>query len=369
MKYILKLSTLLIVASFIIGCNSSNRNKSKSKNNKVFTDDYSARIDSLIETISPRFFNGVVLITKKGETKYLKEYGYSDFENKIPISIKDKFRIMSNSKQITAVLILKEVEKGKIDLQSPISEYLPNFKQVWANKVTVHQLLNMSSGIVDIEKPLIFESGKGYKYSNPGYGLLGRIIENVTGQEYIQAANNLFKELGMNNSYCYELDKANNGAINGYWLVNGEVQLVAFDSIGFTKERWKDFVPAGGVISNAHDLNIWDTKLHKGKILNSDYHKLMVTPSNRGSHAAFDNDTIGYAYGLRIHDRHSINHLGHAGRGFGFSSIKFYIPEKDVDVIIWENVYSRDPNFMAGDIVYYFENEIRKIVLSSNLVK
>ena len=361
---IFKISTL-IVAFFIIGCKD---NKNNGNNEKALKDDYSNRIDSLIKTTSPRLFNGVILITKNGETKYSREYGYSNFEDKIPISIKDKFRIMSNSKQITAVLVLKEVEKGKIDLQSPVSEYLPHLKQDWAKKVTVHQLLNMSSGIVDVEKPLIFESGKGYRYSNPAYGLLGEIIENVTGEKYTDRANNLFKELGMNDSYCYELENNNDGLINGYWIVKDDIKLADFDSIGHTKESWKDFIPAGGIISNANDLTIWDTKLHKGEILNTTSYKLMVTPSNRGPHAAFDNDTIGYAYGLRVHDRHTTNHIGHGGRGFGFASIKFYIPEKDVDVIIWENVYSRDSNFMAGDIVYHFENEIRKIVLNSNLV-
>ncbi|MEP2057979.1 MAG: serine hydrolase domain-containing protein [Maribacter litoralis] len=364
MNYIFKIS-ILIIALFIISCN----NKNKDASEKELKDDYSARIDSLIETTSPRLFNGVILITKEGKTKYSREYGYSNFEDKIPISIEQTFRIMSNSKQITAVLILNEVEKGKIDLQSSISTYLPNLKQDWANKVTVHQLLNMSSGIVDIEKSLIFEPGKGYRYSNPGYGLLGRILENITGITYIQAANNLFKELGMNNSYCYEFDKTNSNLINGYWLKDGKVDLVEFDSIGFSKQEWKDFIPAGGIISNVHDLNIWDTYLHNGKILSPAYYQMMVTPSNRGPHAAFNNDTIGYAYGLRVHDRHQINHLGHGGRGFGFASIKFYIPEKDVDVIIWENVYSSNPDFMVADVIYYFENEIRKIILSSTLVK
>ncbi|MDH7444947.1 serine hydrolase domain-containing protein [Aquimarina sp. 2201CG14-23] len=365
MKYIFKISMLIVILS-TIGCKSD---KNKVTDHKEPIDDYSEKIDSLIAVTHPRFFNGIIQITKNGKTKYLKEFGYSDFENKIPISINDKFRIMSNSKQITAVLILKEVEKGRIDLQNPISEYLPNFEPNWADTITIHQLLNMSSGIISLEKPLLFEPGKGYRYSNPGYGLLGRILEKVTGKEYIQLANHMFKELGMNDSYCYELDTSNEGLINGYWLENGKLNLVEFDSMGFTKESWKDFIPAGGIISNAHDLNIWDTKLHNGEILNSVSHKEMVTPSNSGPHAAFDNDTIGYAYGLRIHNRHPVQHLGHGGRGFGFASIKFYIPEKDVDVIIWENIYARDNDWMAGDIVYHFENEIRKIVLNSSLSK
>lgn len=372
MQFIIKASILLFAFS-IISC--GNR-ENKSNREKEQIDDYSERIDSLIKTTSPRFFNGVIFISKNGETKYLKEYGYSDFENKTPISIEDKFRIISNSKQVTAVLILKEVEKGKIDLQLPIRTYLPNLKQSWADTVTVHQLLNMSSGIVGIEQPLIFEPGKGYRYSNPGYGLLGRIIEKVTNKTYIQAANDLFRELEMNDTYCYEIDKHNSDLINGYNLKGGELSLIAFDKMGETKESWKDFVPAGGIISTARDLNTWDTKLYKGQILIADYQKMMTTPSNSGPHAAFDNDTIGYAYGLRVHNQHPTPHIGHGGRGFGFVCIKFYVPEKDVDVIIWENIYCRDPDTIAGspdaiagNIVYYFENKIRKIVLNSSLVK
>ncbi|NRB64348.1 MAG: beta-lactamase family protein [Saprospiraceae bacterium] len=367
MKYIFKFS-ILFFTIIIFSCG-DNKNKTNNENENQLVDDYSAKIDSLILTTNPRKFNGVILITQNGETKYSKEYGFSDFEKKIPINLNDNFRIQSNSKQITAVLILKEVEKGHIDLNKPINEYLPELKQTWTDSVTVHQLLNMSSGIVDIEKRLIFEPGKGYRYSNPGYGLLGSILENVTGKEFNESANQLFKELGMKNTYCYQFDKPNTGLVNGHSLENGKVNIVEFDSIGFTKESWKDFIPAGGIISNVYDLNIWETKLHNGKILSSGIYKQMITPSNRGPHAAFANDTIGYAYGLRIHDQHSTKHLGHGGRGIGFVSIKFYIPETDVDVIIWENIYAMDGDWRGGNLVYHFENKIREIVVNSNLGK
>jgi D-alanyl-D-alanine carboxypeptidase len=158
--------TLLIALSFI-GC-SSKISKINSENRKGQTDEYSAKIDSLIQTTSPRGFNGVILITQNGKTKYSKAFGYSNFENKIPLTLKDNFRIQSNSKQITAVLILKEVEKGNVSLKKPITTYLPDLKQPWADSVTVQQLLNMSAGIVSLDKPLAFKPGTD---SNPAYGL------------------------------------------------------------------------------------------------------------------------------------------------------------------------------------------------------
>ncbi len=333
------------------------------------SDDYSAKIDSLIKTTEPRIFNGVILISKDEEILYQKEFGYSDFIEKKPISIEDRFRIMSNSKQVTAVLALRQVERGNLDLDYTINEYLPGFDQTWADSVTIHQLLNMSSGIVGLNEPLLFKPGEGYHYSNPGYGIMGRIIHEVSGVSFAENANNLFEELGMVSSYCYEVEGNNEGLVDGHSLLEGELNKVDFSRFGHTNDTWRDFLPAGGMVSTATDLNTWDKALHGGKILNPDNYLLMTTSTNEGPHAAFDYDTLGYGYGLRIHDRHPVKHLGHGGRGFGFVSIKFFVPEKNVDVIVWENIYHMDGFPKNADIIYHFENEIRKIVLSSNLVR
>lgn len=324
-------------------------------------DDYSARIDSLIQTTSPRSFNGVILVTQKGKTKYAKAFGYSDFEHKIPLTIKDNFRIQSNSKQITAVLILKEVEKGKIDLQSPIRKYLPALQQSWADTVTVHQLLNFSSGITDINKPLIFKPGTSFFYGVTTYTMLGKIIEKVTGKTFIEVANNLFRELKMNNTFCYEVDKNKDRVINGYINSKNTFKL---NEVGTASQEWIDFIPAGGIISNVKDLNIWDTKLHNGKILKPATYKLMTNYNITAQHIAFGDEKIGYGYGVRISDKTPIKYIGHAGKGVGFASVKVYIPEKDVDIIVLENQYSQDEN-----LVYYFEIKIREIIMNSNLVK
>ncbi|KVV13424.1 serine hydrolase domain-containing protein [Flavobacterium sp. TAB 87] len=87
--------------------------------------DYSTKIDSLVNTTSPRIFNGVIFATKNGKEIYSKVYGYSNFDSKVPLQLNSTFKIMSNSKQITAVLLLKQVEKGTVNLQAPIKKYLP----------------------------------------------------------------------------------------------------------------------------------------------------------------------------------------------------------------------------------------------------
>ena len=324
-------------------------------------DDYTAKIDSIIQTASPRSFNGLILITQNGKTKYSKAFGYSDFENKIPLAIKDKFRIQSNSKQITAVLILREVDKGKIDLKSPIKKYLPEIQQAWADSVTVHQLLNFSAGITAIDKPLSFKPGTDFLYNVVAYTLLGNILEKVTGKKYVDAANGLFKELGMNNSFCYEENKMQNRLVNGYTSSNNIFKLREHPIQG---KDWVGFIPAGGIVSNLEDLNRWDTKLHNGEILKPATYKLMINYTITAQHEAFGKEKIGYGYGVYISDKTPVKYIGHPGKGLGFASLKIYFPERDVDLIVLENQYSDDES-----LHYYFEKEIRKIVMSSNLME
>jgi D-alanyl-D-alanine carboxypeptidase len=345
---------LLFLALFFLNGNSSAQLK----------DDYAAKIDSLINTKYPRSFNGIIWITKKSKTKYLKTYGYSNFETKTPFTLKDNFRIQSLSKQITAIIVLREVEKGKIDLHVPISKYLPDFKQTWADTVTVNHLLNNTAGIVDITKPLSFRPGTDYYYSNPGYGLLRPIIEKVTGKTFIEVANSLFKELEMHNSYCYEINKPNAGLIDGYWVSKDSVKRFDFKSLNYTPETWANFIPGGGMISNAIDLNTWDKKLHHGKILKPETYKLMTNYEITAQHDSFGKDKVGYGYGLRISDKSPVKYLGHSGKGLGFILFKFYIPAKDIDVIVLQNHYDVD-----SKLHYYFESKIREIVVSSSLVK
>jgi len=346
MNYFLKHLAILF-SIFLIGYNTYGQQK----------DDYSAKIDSLIQLANPRTFNGTILITKKGKIKYQKAFGYSNLEKKTPLTTQDNFIIMSNSKQITAVLILKEVEKGKIDLHSPVKKYLPDLVQTWADTVTVHQLLNFSAGIISLDKPLIFKPGTDFKYGNTTYVMLGKIIEKVTGRTYIEVANELFKELKMKNTFCFEQGKVQN-RVQGYRNSNNYFTAVE------TPIEHNDAIPAAGVISNVVDLNIWDTKLHHGKILKSETYKLMTQYNITAQHNAFGKEKIGYGYGVRISDKMPIRYIGHTGGGSGFVSFKIYFPETNVGIVVLENQSNENI-----DLFYDFEIKIKEIVMNSSLVK
>ncbi|WP_409416966.1 serine hydrolase domain-containing protein [Flavobacterium sp. PS2] len=322
-------------------------------------DNYTTRIDSLIQTTSVRPFNGTILISQNGKIKYSKAYGYSDFTKKTPLKLDDHFVILSNSKQITAVLILQEVEKGKIVLNTPIKKYLPNLKQPWTSTVTVENLLNHTSGIVDLEKPTAFAVGTEFKYTDLNYILLGQIIERVTNKTYETVVNELFKVNKMNDSFFPNSDNQDEVVNGRQYLKDNTTKVI--QGIIIPKDR----VPAAGLVSTVKDLAIWNDFLHNGKLLKEATYARMTTYSITNQHPVFGDKEIGYGYGIRVNDEAKIKEFGHTGivPEQGFTSVNLYYPETKTSIIVLEN-----QTFDNFDIAYYFEAEIRKIVLNSGLL-
>ncbi|WP_316633390.1 serine hydrolase domain-containing protein [uncultured Flavobacterium sp.] len=316
---------------------------------------YSAQIDSLIKVVEPKF-NGVILIAQNGKTLYNKAYGFENFETKKPLKLDSQFEIMSNTRQITAVLILKEVEQGRIDLQVPIKKYLPELKQTWADSVTVHQLLNHTHGIIDFEKPLLFKPGTEFKYGSLGYILLGKIIESVSKKSYSEIANTFFKQLKMNHTFCYSPDKIQN-LVSGYMNTNNNFTIAKNALI--TSES----VPSGGIVSTAGDLAIWNKNLHKGKLLKPESYQLLFKYNITAQHGFFGKEKGGYGYGFRVIEKDVVKYVGHTGLGDGFTSINCYFPKSDVSLIVLENQMNDNSNLW-----YASEIKIKNILFKSNLL-
>ena len=325
------------------------------------SDDLAVRMDTLIADTSVRPFNGVIVISQNGDTLYQKARGFADSETGRPLAISDRFRIQSNTKQITAVLVLREVERGSIDLRAPISTYLPDLRQQWADQVTTHHLLNMTSGITSLDEPLAFPPGSSFHYSNPAYGLLGQILEKVTGAPYPEIAGQLFAEMGMNDTAVF-LPGMDDAFVSGHMGTPDAPKPIAFADFGFSAEGWKAFMPTGGVISTASDLLIWDTSLHGGELLAPESYDKLTEYSITRPDSAFAAAGAGYGYGVMIDDKSLFRSIGHAGRGMGFASMKFTIPEKDLTVVILENVYLSPENTEDPEVIYHFETAIKDAV-------
>ena len=114
----------------------------------AFGADKAAQLDTLVERYRELgLLNGSVLVAESGRPVLRKGYGEANMEWHIPNSPDTRFRLGSITKQFTATLVLQMVEKGQIDLAAPVSRYLPDYPAPNGDRITIHQLLNHTSGI------------------------------------------------------------------------------------------------------------------------------------------------------------------------------------------------------------------------------
>lgn len=284
----------------------------------------SSKIDSILINNN---FNGVIFVTKGSEKIVSKAVGYSNIEKKTALGFKDQFVIGSISKQITAVLVLREYEKGKINLNDTINKYLNNINEPWLNEVTIHQLLTHTHGIVALDKPLEFKAGSQFHYSQLGYELLAQILEKTTGKTFEKIATTLFKEYDLQNTF-HPNKKRYMHLVNGYEENdNGLLQ--------FTSKSLENFVAAGAFISNAEDLNKWNQLLYSKKLVKKETLEVMKKRYATRIHPVFE--TIEYGYGLLFKDGEQNNQIGAFGYAPGFVSALYFYPQVNMNLIILEN--------------------------------
>lgn len=297
---------------------------------------FTSRIDSLVEANTKRFFNGIILVSQNDRVIYSKVKGFANLENQTPLVIDNQFIIGSISKQITAVVVLREVDKGRIKVNAFVKEYLPNMSQTWLDSITVHQLLNHTSGITDWDKPLKFKPSTDFSYSNIGYELLAKIAESVSGKSYATLTNEIFKICEMNHSMSPKLNQHKSLENSYVEDSTGKIKLVKGLLIDLG-------IPSGGLISTAKDLLLWNKNLHGGKLLSPKSYGMMTTASSHREHFIFGK--VDYGYGLQIDRKGKTLEIGHSGYATGFASLNFYYPETKTSLIVLENIAWDADNF------------------------
>ncbi len=221
-------------------------------------------------------FSGVVLVAKDSRVLFHEAYGEADREKKIPNRKDTKFNLGSINKNFTRAAVLQLEKQGKLKLDDPIKNFLPDYPNATATeKVNVRHLLNMSSGIGDFfgrrydatpkdkirtlqdylplfaDLPLEFEPGTGNRYSNGGYLVLGLIIEKASGQDYYAyVRENIFKPCGMLDTDSYARDANVPNLALGYTL-GGAAEGGRILNHGTLPGRGSS---AGGGYSTAEDM-------------------------------------------------------------------------------------------------------------------
>jgi CubicO group peptidase (beta-lactamase class C family) len=311
------------------------------------------KIDELLKTFYDYGqFNGSILVAESGKVVYEKGFGMANMEWAMPNQPDTKFRVGSVTKQFTATLILQLVEEGKIKLDGKLSDYLPDYRKDTGSKVTVHQLLNHTSGIpsytsrpdffaevsrdpysvADFVKKfasgdLEFEPGAKFNYNNSGYFLLGAMVEKVSGKTYETVLKErIFEPLGMKNS----------GYDNHAPLLQKRANGYEKTPAGYVNASYLDMslpYAAGSIYSTVEDLYKWDQSLYGNKILSDASKKLMFTPG-----------LSNYGYGFGISDQpigktnQKTKVIQHSGGINGFNSLLTRLVDKQQTIIILDNV-------------------------------
>ena len=289
---------------------------------------YQTQIDSVF---AKEKFNGSISVFQNGEKLYEKQNGFEDFKQKNKLDSNTVFAIASVSKQFTAVLILLQQEAGKLNVNDKVSKYLADFQKPNFEKVTIHQLLNHTSGLNDFGENLQFESGSDYSYSNKGYNYLGEIVAKVSGKSFDQNVKGLFQKAGMKHSSTAglfqgtDLAGANIGTLENAQIVENMPKRLAEKSIG---------TAAGGILSTINDLHRWNAALYSGKILKPE--SLAAFRKNYVTRKHYVLGNVGYGYGIMSNIRKPEAYF-HTGYVKGAPSLLVYYPGTNTSVVILSN--------------------------------
>ncbi len=314
--------------------------------------DQPADIDALVQRyVDLEQFNGSVLVVRGDDVLLKKGYGMANFEWQIPNTPDTRFRLGSITKQFTSMLVMQLVEERKLALDDTLASVLPWYRQDTGERVTVHQLLNHTSGIPSYtglpgffrdhsrermslkslvttycSNDLEFEPGSAYRYNNSGYVILGAVIEEVTGKPYETVLRErILDPLGMTAS----------GYDHAETIIPKRAAGYARGLDGLRNASFIDMsIPggAGALYSTVEDLYRWDRALYGSDLLSEEGKERMFTPG-----------LSNYAYGWSVAarpvgpdgaERRVIRHNGGIN-GFGTALVR--IPADRVLVVLLDN--------------------------------
>ncbi|MBR5168914.1 MAG: serine hydrolase [Salinivirgaceae bacterium] len=312
------------------------------------------QLDDYFDALNGHFM-GSIVVQQDGKTVYQRSLGWADVENQIPATAETQYRIGSISKTFTAVLVLKAAADGRLSLNDPIAKYFPDAQIPNAERITIDQLLQHRSGLVDIvnDKPYEyltyfttpqtrqqilervaaagtnFELGSEYRYCNTGYNLLGYILEDVWGKPFAEiVSEQIVNPLDLRHTRYSEAINPQRGDARSYTLLDGwQVQPETDASVA---------IGAGALASTPADLAKFGAAL-VGDIFGNNIFEQMKEVKD-----AYGRGLVQFTYGDQIG-------YGHAGLidGFGSKLVVF----DNVTVAFCSNGADYDANLIVPTVL------------------
>lgn len=330
-----------------------------------------------------------VLIAVGDYIVYERYFGLADLDTREKIGADTRFNIASVSKQFSATAVLQLQNEGKVDIDRPLSTYFPQFKAPFWQRITLRHMMSHSSGVPDARDRsdrmkmilatdkesityldtlsfLKFEPGTAYDYVNPTFTLLGKLIENLSGEEFEEYQfNHLFKPGGIDNIGYFAPDRYIPNMAHGYIVNdglsagesdNGSSRATEVATEGVYRDRegqqWVEYDygeetffatrPDGGIYASARAMLKWERALQSGNLLPPELLEMARSPITQvtGSKwCTYQNRPDTY-YGLgwfidRTPGRET--KIYHTGDNGGFQAYLATYPASGVTVITLEN--------------------------------
>ncbi len=310
-----------------------------------------ARIDRIAQQVLAQ--TGVpsasVAIVKSGKLVYTRAYGLARLQPPTPATPDMRYSIGSISKQFTAAAILLLQEDGKLSLDDAVGKFVPGLTQ--GDKVTIRQILSHTSGYQDYwpedyvmtpmlaprtaqqildtwaKKPLDFEPGAQWQYSNTNFVIAGRIVETITGAPLMDLlTQRIFRPLGMKSVWNSDEAKLTQADATAYYRhALGPLRPAPKEGRGW-------MFAAGELAMTAHDLALWDESLIAQSLLKPESYKQMFTEvklnDGKGTH---------YGLGVDVTERNGHRSIEHSGEVSGFVSDNQVLVDDGVAVAVLTN--------------------------------
>ena len=306
-----------------------------------------------------------IAVVQHGKLVYTHAYGSARIATAsspaVPATPEMRYSIGSISKQFTATAILLLQEQGKLSLDDPVGKYIPGLTR--GDEVTIREILSHTSGYQDYwpedyvmttmkgpesaqqiidawgKKPLDFEPGTQWQYSNTNFVIAGRIVEVVSGEYYWDfLGRNIFRPLGMKSVWNSDAIKLTEVDATPYYRHGlGPLRVAPKEGIGW-------MFAAGELAMTPHDLALWDESLIAQSILKRDSYKTMFTEvklkNGEGSH---------YGLGVEVRQRNGHRSIEHGGEVSGFVSENEVLIDDGTAVVVLTN---QDAVNAAGTIAH-----------------
>ncbi|QYJ87015.1 beta-lactamase family protein [Shewanella mesophila] len=287
-----------------------------------------------------RPFYGVMLLVQDGEVVYQYKHGFEGMEQPDSDSY---FLLASQSKMITAAVVLDAVDKGKISLEQTLNHYLKSASApLYDPNITIKQLLSHTSGIAPIGKDNRFMPGSQFQYSNFGYEMLAKVLEiqyqrpfNAIVNQFLldKGINGILAQMGPTKAKAASLYKDIQGLEMRPHGSSGAVgnQMGNYEMVDY--EITADLLPGGGLLGSTKGLAQYLRALHGGLLLPKALYHAMVTPVIKRNHRWSE---LYYGYGVQINQQQLVEY-SHSGYLPGFQSLSLSYPQNDTYFVLLEN--------------------------------